>query len=362
MLQSFFASPADIKTFFLEMEQDLDLCYVWGFHVPCLDVLNVFDSCDEIDCFGYALDATYWIDIHFRDTTLELVQNAHGYSYSNERVQLHICNTAAKALPDRALVMDELYCPPGAEKQNKNLFLALKRAMQKKWPKIDGILYGPEVFREREHLVFLGDTDFSFSGQERYTTSFETWYDSLAPEIRDTPFFCPPPEPKISFYASSHDMLAFFQQLEAQTSMRYWCGKESTRFEHFHQLFSDRSRDVMISTTFHAVDMRTHNTIDVTLGGLRTDRKDVVVPGMITYMADCPRYGGTLLRKLNKLFEVLFHKTMIGHIGTYYLGPDIWNDKERLIFDNGDPRFRWSDGRFTNVWRTEWEAMGESRG
>ena len=152
MLQRFFASPTDIKALFQEIEQRLDICYVWGFSVPCLDILNIFDSCNEIDCFGYALDSTYWIDIHFRDTTFNLVQNAGGYYFSNERVQLHICNTATKTVPDRALIMNELYCPPRAEKQNRNLFLTIKRTMRKRWQSIDGILYGPEVFQEREHL------------------------------------------------------------------------------------------------------------------------------------------------------------------------------------------------------------------
>ncbi len=104
----FFATPTDIKSLFQKIEQKIDICYIWGFSVPCLDALNVFNSCDEIDCFGYAVDSEYWIDIHFRDTTLNLVQNANGYYCSNERVQLHICNTATKTLPDRALIMNEL--------------------------------------------------------------------------------------------------------------------------------------------------------------------------------------------------------------------------------------------------------------
>ena len=357
MLQRFFASPTDIKALFQEIEQRLDICYVWGFSVPCLDILNIFDSCNEIDCFGYALDSTYWIDIHFRDTTFNLVQNAGGYYFSNERVQLHICNTATKMIPDRALIMNELYCPPGAEKRNRNLFLTIKRTMQKRWQSIDGILYGPEVFQEREHLVFLGDTTFSFSGQERYTTTLETWCNSLAPEIMSTPFSYLPPEAEIHFYATSCDMLTIFQQLETQSSMRYWCDKESVRFEQFHQLFFERLQDNQSPKIFHAIDMLTHNTVDVILGGLRTDMKDVVVPGMITYMAGCPKYGGTLLRKLSNLFETSFSKISIKHYGTYYLGPDVWNAKERLIFDNGDPRFRWKDGKFENVWRAEWETM-----
>lgn len=357
MLQRFFASPTDIKALFQEIEQRLDICYIWGASVPCLDVLNIFDSCNEIDCFGYALDPTYWIDIHFRDTTFNLVQNSGGYYFSNERVQLHICNTATKSVPDRALIMNELYCPPGAEKRNRNLFLTIKRAMQKKWQKIDGILYGTEVFQEREHLVFLGDTAFTFSGQRQYATALEPWYSALDPEIKNTPFYVLPPEPEIHFYAASCDMLTFFQELEAQTSMRYWYGKESVRFEHFHQLFFERLQDDESPKTFHAIDMYTHNTVDIILGGLRADIKDAVVPGMITYMAGCPRYGGTLLRKLNKLFEASFSKISIKHYGTYYLGPDIWNLKERLIFDNGDPRFRWNNGEFINVWRAEWEAM-----
>lgn len=360
MLQRFFASPTDIRTLFQEIEQKLNICYIWGFSVPCIDVLNIFNSCNEIDCFGYALDSTYWIDIHFRDTTLNFVQNDRGYYIPNERVQLHICNTATKALPDRALIMSELYCPPGAEKRNKNLFLTIKRAMQKKWQRIDGILYGSEVYQEREHLVFLGDTIFSFSGAEQHITSLETWCASLAPEIRNTPFFCPPPVPEIHFYASSCDMLALFRQLETQTSMRYWCGKESVRFERFDQLFSERFQDDRTPKAFHAIDMYTHNTIDVTLGGLRTDIKDVVVPGIITYMSGCPKYGGTLLRKLNKLFESLFGKTSIKHYGTYYIGPEIFENRDHIIFDNGDPRFRCVNNEFVNVWRNEWEANGNN--
>lgn len=357
MLQRFFASPMDIKALFHEIEQRLDICYTWGFSVPYPDVLNVFSSCDEIDCFGYALDATYWIDIYFRDTELNCVQNARGYYFSNESVQLHINNTASKTLPDRALVMNELYCPPGAEKQTKNLFMTVKREMQRKWQKIDGILYGPEVFQERERLVFLGDKTFSFSGEEQYITTLEMWYKSLAPEIKNTPFFCSPPEPKLCFYASLCDIQSFFQQLETQTSMRYWYDKEIVRFERFYELFSEKFQDDKSQKAFHAIDIYAHNTIDVILGGFRTDIENVVVPGMITYTGGCPRYGGTLLRKLNKLFELLFVKTSIKHYGTYYLGPDIWNTKEHLIFDNGDPRFRWSDGNFTNVWRSEWDAM-----
>ena len=230
MLQRFFASPTDIKALFQEIEQRLDICYVWGFSVPCLDILNIFDSCNEIDCFGYALDSTYWIDIHFRDTTFNLIQNDGGYYFPNERVQLHICNTATKTVPDRALIMNELYCPPRAEKQNRNLFLTIKRTMRKRWKSIYGILYGPEVFQEREHLVFLGDTTFSFSGQERYTTALETWCNSLTPEIMNTPFSCLHPEPEIHFYATSCDMLTIFQQLETQSSNRYSCHKESVPF------------------------------------------------------------------------------------------------------------------------------------
>ena len=64
MKLEFFASPADIKALFHELEEKIELCYIWGFSVPCPDVLNVFSSCDEIDCFGYALDSVYWIDVH----------------------------------------------------------------------------------------------------------------------------------------------------------------------------------------------------------------------------------------------------------------------------------------------------------
>ena len=66
----FFATPTDIKFLFQSIEQKIDICYIWGFSVPCPDALNVFNSCDEIDCFGYAIDSEYWIDIHFRDTAL----------------------------------------------------------------------------------------------------------------------------------------------------------------------------------------------------------------------------------------------------------------------------------------------------
>jgi len=206
-------------------------------------------------------------------------------------------------------------------------------------------------------LVFLGDKTFSFSGKEQYITTLEMWCKSLAPKIGNTPFSCPPPESKLCFYASLCDMQMFFRQLETQASMRYWCDKETARFEHFHQLFSERFQDDKNQKTFHIIDICTHNTVDVTLGGLRIDIENVVVPGMITYIGGCPRYGGTLLRKLNKLFELLFDRTSVKHYEIYYLGPDIWNAKEHLIFDNGDPRFRWSDGRFTNVWRSEWEVM-----
>ena len=353
----FFATPTDIKFLFQSIEQKIDICYIWGFSVPCPDALNVFNSCDEIDCFGYAIDSEYWIDIHFRDTALNLVQNANGYYYSNERVQLHICNTATKALPDRALIMNELYCPPRAKERNKELFLIIKKTMQREWKKIDGILYSPEVFREREHLVFLGVEPFSFSGQEKSSTTLETWCNSLPPEIKNLPFLCSPPEPEIHFYASSSDVLIFFQQLETQTSMQYWCGKENFRFERFRRLFSEKFYNDSLPKTFHAIDMDTHNTIDVTLGGFRVDMKNVVVPGMITYMRGCPKYGGTLLRKLNKLFEMSFNSVSVKHYGTYYLGSDIWGVKEHLIFDNGDPRFRWNEGTFKNVWRAEWEAM-----
>lgn len=357
MLQKFYASPADMKTLFQEIEQKLNICYTWGFSVPCIDALNVFNSCDQIDCFGYALDSTYWLDIHFRDMKLNLVQNDHGYYFSNERIQLHICNTATKALPDRALVMNELYCPPGAEKQNKNLFLAIKRAMGKKWEKVNGILYGPDVFRERERLLFLGDTIFSFSGREQYTTSLDTWYDSLTPEIKTIPFLCPPPKSEMNFYATTHDMLAYFQQLESQVSMRYWCGKESIRYEHFHQLFFERLRDDKSTKTIHAIDMCTRNIVDVTLSGLRTNIKDVVVPGMVTYMGGCPKYGGTLHRKLNRLFEMLFKTVSIKHYGIYYLGPEIYQKRDHIIFDNGDPRFKCVNNEFVNVWRNEWDQI-----
>lgn len=357
MKLEFFASPADIKALFHELEEKIELCYIWGFSVPCPDVLNVFSSCDEIDCFGYALDSVYWIDVHSQNTTLNLVQNTNGYYYSNERVQLHICNTATKALPDRVLIMNEVYCPPQAEKSNKDLFLMIKRAMQSKWEKIDGILYSPEVFQEREHLMFFGDNPFSFSGQERYPTTLEAWCSSLSPEIRDTPFLCPPPELEIHFYATSCDILTVFQQLELQNSMRYWCGKEIVRFDHFQQLFSERFHGEDPLKTFHAIDIDTHNTIDITLGGVRADMRNVVAPGMITYMSGCPKYGGTLLRKLNSLFEASFHKVSIEHYGTYYLGTDIWDAKEHLIFDNGDPRFRWNDGTFKHIWRAEWDSI-----
>jgi len=353
----FFASPTDIRGLFLEIEQSLEICYVWGLGAPCLDVLNVFNSCNEIDCFGYALDPTYWMDIYFRDTKLNFVQNAGGYYISNASVQLHICNTATKTLTDRALKMNELYCPPGAEKRNQNLFLAIKRIMLKNWPRIDGILYGPEVFQKREHLVFLGDTTFSFSGEEQYTTSLEMWREPLIPKISNTPFLCSPPELQIHFYASSCDMLDFFRQLELHTSMRYWCGKECFRFEHFNQLFSERFQDDPFQKAFHAVDMYTHNTIDVTLGGLRADIKNVVAPGFITYMSGCPKYGGTLFRRLNKLFEEMFSKTTIKPYKTYYIGPEIFENRSHIIFDNGDPRFRWKDGELVNVWRTEWEKI-----
>lgn len=223
--------------------------------------------------------------------------------------------------------------------------------------KNDGILYSPEVFQEREHLMFLGDIPFSFSGQERYPTTLEAWCSSLSPEIRDTPFLCPSPEPEIHFYATSCDTLTFFQQLEMQTSMQYWCGKETIRFDHFQQLLSERFHDGSPLKTFHAIDMGTHNTIDVILGGVRADMKNVVVPGMITYMSGCPKYGGTLLRKLTKLFEVSFNKVSIEHYGTYYLGTDIWAAKENFIFDNGDPRFRWNNGTFKNIWRAEWDSI-----
>lgn len=256
MIQYFFASPADITALFQEIEHQLNICYVWGFPVPFLDVLNVYDSCDEIDCFGYAVDSTYWLDIHPRETALALVQNAHGYYFSNERVQLHICNTAIGSRSGWSMKRNELYCPPGAKEEYKSLFRSIKRAMQKKWQKIDGILYGPDVFRERERLLFFGDTTFSFSGDDPYATTWEAWFASLSPERKDTPFLRPPPELTIRFYASSGDMLAFFQQLETQhTSMRYWCGTEDTRFDHVSQLFSKRFQDDNAPKSCHALDL-----------------------------------------------------------------------------------------------------------
>lgn len=364
MVQYFFASPSDIKALFQKIEQKIDIRYVWGADVaPGLDLLDIFDSCDEIDCFGYAVDPTYCFDIYNRDTTLNPVQNARGYYFSNERVQLRICNTVTDARPDCVMVMNELYCPPGVQNSTRNLFLAIKRAMQKSWKKIDGILYGPEVFQEREHLVFLGDTTFSFSGEKQYTTTWETWIDLLAPELKNTRFLCPPPERTLHFYASSRDMLAFFQQLETRhTSMQYWCGTEDARFDHVCQLFSARFQDDKIPKSFHALDLYTHNAIDVTLGGLRTDIKGIVVPGNITAMRARPIYGGTLLRTVNRLLEERFHTTVIKHYGTHYIGPDIWQRKEQMIFDNGDPRFRFVNGGYVNVWRRDWDAFLLSAG
>lgn len=93
------------------------------------------------------------------------------------------------------------------------------------------------------------------------------------------------------------------------------------------------------------------------MGGFRSDIKDVVVPGSITYLRACPIYGGTLLRTANRLFQEFFHPTVIKHYDTYYMGPDIWQRKEQLIFDNDDPRFRFVDGEYVHVWRKDWDAF-----
>lgn len=123
MLQRFFASPTDIKALFQEIEQRLDICYVWGFSVPCLDILNIFDSCNEIDCFGYALDSTYWIDIHFRDTTFNLVQNAGGLLFFQRESPTAYLQYSYKNDPRSGVDYERIILPTGSGKAKSKPFL-----------------------------------------------------------------------------------------------------------------------------------------------------------------------------------------------------------------------------------------------
>jgi len=356
MVQRFFASPTDIRTLFGEIEQNINLCYVWGGVCPCFDVLKKFNSCEEIDGFGYAIDTAYRLNIYFDDSKVEFVNNRAGYYNSNESIELHINNIATNKYSSRVARMSELYCPPGAQSKNRELFSFIKKAMRKKWTKINDVLYGLEVFQEREHLAFVGDQEFSFKGQTQYLTSLDAWYDSLPSEYKSIPFFPLPPEPIIHFYASAHDILELFNQFEQRTSLKYWLEDEDIHIDNIDKLFSKQFQCDTPQKSFHAIDLNTYGSVDVRLGGIRTDVKDVVALGTITYMKGCPKYGGTLLRKLNELVEVVFSKATIKHYGIYYIGPEVYAKRNRFIFDNGDPRFKCVDDEFVHVWRSEWDA------
>ena len=144
--------------------------------------------------------------------------------------------------------------------------------------------------------MFSEITPFHFQGKSDTPQHWKHGAVHLAQRLETHRFYVLRQSWRSIFYATSCDILTVFQQLELQNSMRYWCGKEIVRFDHFQQLFSERFHGEDSLKTFHAIDIDTHNTIDITLGGVRADMRNVVAPGMITYMSGCPKYGGTLLR------------------------------------------------------------------
>lgn len=360
---SFFASPSDIKGLFTEIEAKTPLHYFWGFGGPLADVVGPFDSCDEIDGFGYALDYTYRLDFNVVSEPFQIVQNMRGYYNQSCTLSLMLCGRTGATITDKNFPSAVISCPINAPQNSecRKLFYRIKRKINKNWHKINGMFFGDEVYSKRKDLIFLNregyvDTPFYFDdGDKICETSSNPLSDKGERCFIDTPFTLKITDLINGFYSSERDIIELFQAVEKHFSLRYRYRKEGPEYsKEFFTSFSVLQRDVQQQNLVCAYELQYRNSVEIQMGSYHDN---VVVPWSIGYERFCPRYGGTLLRFIIELLTKSFKPIHIKHYGTYYLSPEIWNCKEHLIFDNGDPRFRWKNGEFVNVWRAEWEAM-----
>lgn len=360
---SFFASPTDIKNLFTEIEAKTPLHYFWGFGGPLADVIGPFNSCDEIDCFGYALDHIYRLDFNVAKEPFQIAQNMRGYYNQSCALSLTLYGRTGTAYMETAFLSAAISCPINAPQNSecRKLFLRIKRKMTKSWHKINGMFFGDEVYEKRMNLIFLNregyvNNPFYFDdGDNICETPSDRLSDKGGRCFIEAPFTLKVTDSINGFYSSERDIIELFRAIEEQFSLRYKYRKEKSEYsKEFFTSFAVLREDVKKQNLVCAYELQYRNSVEIQMG---SHCGNVVVPWSIGFERSCPRYGGTLFRFIIELITKSFKPVHIKHYGTYYLSPEIWESKEHLIFDNGDPRFRWENGEFVNVWRAEWEAM-----
>ena len=359
----FYCTPHELKELFFEIEQRYSLIYqpffgaipsIAGIDIPLRKPLNSFQ---EFHDFGKAYSGTpcFWIYTP-DDTSIE----------SNTPVSLRFSGPPVYFEDNHVLCEGSLLLSPeNKDVLPRTLYKNIKHFFVQHFVKSGYCYIAPDVYSNRNEYLFV-QRDHNYlspawcfdDSNKHVPIDMDAWYLRKGKNKECYQM----PRQKIKFFTSISDLVNILSELESKHKIKY--------VETVH-----RGRTLQTQNIFYSA--KALEDMDVQFMGVRQiwvyaevsrmficlsldsfyDSKKKIINISSAIGVNNP-FGDQLYIDFELAIKQNFCALDEKHYGPFYLSPSIYSNRQNMVLNLNDPRFRITNNdKIVPVWRKEWEQI-----
>ncbi len=359
----FYCTPQKLKELFSEIEQRYSLIYEPFFgRVPGIAEIDIplqkpFNSCREFHDFGKAYSGTqcFWIYTP-DDTSIE----------TDPPISLRFSGPPVDLKDDHVLCEGTLFLSTENKTVlSRTLYKNIKRFFVKHFVKSGYCYIDPDVYSNRHEYLFiqrdhgfLAPAWFFDDSNKHIPIDIDTWY--LQQGKNQESYRSP--KPKIEFFTSVSDLVRILSELELKYKIKYLETVHQGRTTHTLNVFY--SAKELENTDGRSVGVRQIWVYDevsrmfvcLSIDDFYNSEKKII--NISSAIGAGNPFGDELYFDFESAIKQNFYTLDEKHYGPFYLSPSIYSNRQNMVLNLNDPRFRIiDDDKIVPVWRKEWEQI-----
>lgn len=360
----FYCTPQKLKELFIKIEETYPLIYRPFFGNPPLHIAEIdiplqkpLNSCREFNDFGkgYATTPPFWIytpdDISIEsDMPMALIFSGPPVYLRDDNV---LCEGSLYLSAENKAAMPRM------------LYKTVKHFFVQHFVKSGYCYIDPDVYSNRNQYLFLQcgysslHSSWCFDDSNKHDPiDIDTWYLQQGENME-----CyKSPKLGIEMFTSISDLTEILSELESKYVIKYVETVHRERTTYTLNVF--RSAKTLKDTDNQ--NMNTHQIwvydevgrmyICLSIDSFYDNRKKIINVSRASE-ANNP-FGDQLYMDFELAIKQNFFKLDMKHYDPFYLSPSIYNNRQNMILNLNDPRFRITDhDTIIPVWRKEWEQI-----
>lgn len=352
-----------MKELFCEIEQKYSLIYQPFFgKAPSIAEIDIplrkpLNSYREFHDFGKAYSGTpcFWIYTP-DDTSIE----------SNTPISLRFSGPPVYLKDNHVLCEGVLFLSPeNKEVLPRALYKDIKHFFVQCFVKSGYCYIDPGVYSNRNEYLFI-QRDYNFlspawcfdDSNKHIPIDIDTWYlrKGKNKECYQSSKL------KIEFFTSVSDLVQILSELESKYKIKYVETIHRGKIIHTQNIFhSAKSLENMDGRPMGVRQIWVYAEVSrmfiyLSIDDFYDSRKKII--NMSSAIGSDNPFGDQLYIDFELAIKHNFCRLEEKHYGPFYLSPSIYRDRENMVLNLNDPRFRITDyDKIIPVWREEWEQI-----